>query len=94
MFCIHASDQKFPELFTRYKNQSISRNGALVNVENSAIALSKIYHQPLNQRDLFCSLCKQSAVQEIMISTIRLWDPDIKIFGSGTELRVSSKYKT
>uniref|UniRef100_A0A8C5J0T9 Ig-like domain-containing protein n=1 Tax=Junco hyemalis TaxID=40217 RepID=A0A8C5J0T9_JUNHY len=29
----------------------------------------------------------------ILISIIRLWDPDIKIFGSGTELRVSSKYK-
>lgn len=73
--------------------KTISRNGTLVNVENSAIALSKIYHQPSNQRDFFCSLCKKSAVQEILMSIIRLWDPDVKIFGSGTELRVSSKYK-
>ncbi|XP_050827742.1 uncharacterized protein LOC103823810 isoform X1 [Serinus canaria] len=43
-----------------------------------------------NKADCLC-LCKKSAVQEILISIIRLWDPDVKIFGSGTELRVSKK---
>uniref|UniRef100_A0A803W421 Ig-like domain-containing protein n=1 Tax=Ficedula albicollis TaxID=59894 RepID=A0A803W421_FICAL len=39
----------------------------------------------------FCGPCKESAVQEILISIVRLWDPDVKIFGSGTELIVSNK---
>uniref|UniRef100_A0A8D0EVR4 Ig-like domain-containing protein n=1 Tax=Strix occidentalis caurina TaxID=311401 RepID=A0A8D0EVR4_STROC len=30
---------------------------------------------------------------EILLSIIRLWDADVKIFGSGTKLIVSSKYK-
>ncbi|KAM7122027.1 T-cell receptor gamma alternate reading frame protein [Ciconia maguari] len=62
-----------------------------VKVENSAIVLGQIYQQPLNQRDFFCRLCKKSAVQEILLSIIRLWDADVKIFGSGTKLIVSSK---
>uniref|UniRef100_A0A8B9M9M5 Ig-like domain-containing protein n=1 Tax=Accipiter nisus TaxID=211598 RepID=A0A8B9M9M5_9AVES len=45
------------------------------------------------QIDFFCSPCKKSAVQEILLSMIRLWDADVKIFGTGTKLIVSSKYK-
>uniref|UniRef100_A0A674GY83 Ig-like domain-containing protein n=1 Tax=Taeniopygia guttata TaxID=59729 RepID=A0A674GY83_TAEGU len=45
------------------------------------------------QKRCVLTIRDKSAVQEILLSIIRLWDPDIKIFGSGTELRVSSKYK-
>uniref|UniRef100_A0A8B9MAX7 Ig-like domain-containing protein n=1 Tax=Accipiter nisus TaxID=211598 RepID=A0A8B9MAX7_9AVES len=50
------------------------------------------YFYEKSYRDIFwAKKVRTDAVQEILLSMIRLWDADVKIFGTGTKLIVSSK---